>query len=564
MSTAGAVIQNDNTTYISSISSGLDTNSLVEAAVAQKTAPADRIDIKVEENDLKAEAYKELQKLSLELENSLNKLSSRNYSALGGSNDFDLKQAYLGSSDLSDPTSIIAVSADNTAIATNYNVEVTQLAQKMKVTSAAQNNAPLGLTGDFSLGLEGRTNNIISVTPEMTISDLADKINATSSETGVNATLISIDADTVKLVLSADQAAQQISFSIISGENVLSAIGVSDNLGNFATINKQAQPAIIIVDGNEVVRNSNEIDDVISGLSFSLLNAQPGSVINIDIEHDYNAVKTSLTDFIDSYNALREFILNQQNISEDGLVSAESILFADTLVRNMDAGIYDILNTTSFGSPLNIDNLAQMGIEMDTSNRLFLADENKLDTILLSDFSALENFFETTYTSSDSRLKILNNSTLNSGMNFSLSLSSDDQGNITAVQADGQSGLFDFQGNLITGKKGTQYDGLSFAITLDPLESKTIDVNIHSGFTDSLGNYLSVYSNDLDGLVQNEITTLSNNNSTLKAEAARIRFDAEIYRQKEIEKYAKMEIELQNAELLRKQIASILGDNGND
>lgn len=564
MATAGAVIQSDNKTYISSISSGLDTNSLVTAAVAQKTVPADRIDIKVEKNDLRIESYKELQSLSLELEKSLEGLSSRNYSSIGGGNDFDLKQAYLSSSDLVNPANYIAVSAEEAAIAASYNIEVAQLAQKMKVASIPQSNNSLGLNGEFSLGLDGIMPDIILVTPEMTISDIVDRINATSPTSGVNATLISIDANNYQLVLSADKTSAQISFSATSGDDILGTLGITDGLGNFLNITQAAQPAIMVIDGNVITRDSNEIDDVISGVNFSLLNAQPGSIINVEIEHDYNSVKNSITDFIDAYNVLREFISQQQQISEEGIVSEESILFADTLLRNMDAGIYNILNTNTFGASSGLNNLTQLGIEMDSSNRLYLADENKLDTILLSDFSTLESFFETSFASTDSRLRVLKNDTLNSEINFSLSLSADAQGNISSVQANGQSGLFDFQNNLITGKEGTQYEGMSFAITLDPSETATIGINIKQGFADGLKNHLDIYSNNLDGLVQREITSLSKNNSALKEEAARIRFEAEIYRQKEIEKYAKMETELQAAELLRKQINSILGENRDD
>jgi len=564
MSTAGAVTQYDNTTYISSISSGLDTNALVEAAVAQKTAPADRIDVKVEENELKINEYKELQSLSQDLEMSLEKLRSKNYSSLGASNDFDRKQAYFSSSSLTSPGDHIAVSVDDKAIAASYNIEVTQLAQKMKVTSAPQGNAALGLTGDFSLGLDGVMGGPISVTPDMTVSDIADKINATSTETGVHATLITIDADTTQLILSADKTAAQISYASTGGDDIFASLGLVDGFGNFSNVTQAAQPAKMIIDGNEIIRDSNEISDAISGVNFSLLNAQPGSVIKMDVNHDYNAVKNSVTEFIDSYNALREFILNQQAITDDGAVSEDSILFADTLLRNMDAGIHDILNSSSYGASTNINTLSELGIEMDSSNRLYLADENKLDTLLLSDLPALENFFETSYQSTDSRLRILKNETVNSGMNFSLALTADNQGKITDVLVDGQSDLFDSQDNLITGKKGTLYEGMSFAITLDPLESTTIDVNLESGFADSLGNYVNVYSNNLDGLVQNEITRLSKNNSTLEEEATRIRQDAEIYRQREVDKYAKMETELQEAELLRKQINAILGEEKND
>ncbi|MFN6982644.1 MAG: flagellar cap protein FliD N-terminal domain-containing protein, partial [Brevundimonas sp.] len=61
-STAG-VSTSSGASYITSTASGLDTDSLIESAVEQRTARADTIDAKVTANEEKIAAYQELQTL---------------------------------------------------------------------------------------------------------------------------------------------------------------------------------------------------------------------------------------------------------------------------------------------------------------------------------------------------------------------------------------------------------------------------------------------------------------------------------------------------------------------
>ena len=73
---SGTLATSGTTTYIVGTSSGLDTSALVEVAVASKTIAADRIDLEVEENDLKISAYEEMQTLAATLGSSLDNLKS--------------------------------------------------------------------------------------------------------------------------------------------------------------------------------------------------------------------------------------------------------------------------------------------------------------------------------------------------------------------------------------------------------------------------------------------------------------------------------------------------------
>lgn len=562
-SSTSTVVTSGSTTYISSTASGLDTDSLIEAAVAQKTARADTIDAKITANQSKITAYETLQGLLSDISDALSDLASPAYSSLGASNAFDEKQAYLTASDGSDATSVIAVSADSDAVAASYTIEVEQLAKAMKVAATAQDKTTaLGLAGTFSLGT-GSDSAEIAVTADMTLADLASAIQAVSDDTGVNATLIQVSSGSYQLVLSAADTNVAIASSVVSGDDVLAGVGLTASDGSFSNVLQAAQPAIVTIDGAEITADSNELTDVIEGLNISLLSTtDAGEEITLDVEANYDTVKTAITSFITAYNALRDFVTTQQTVSSDGEVADDAVLFADTLLRGLTQTLGSILTGSSASAVDGFDDLSDLGITMTSGNYLELSDETALDNALLSNLSDLESFFETSFEASDSKLKLLKNDTTQS-YDFTLDVTADPDGTITGVTVDGQSGLFTISGSRIVGAEGTIYEGLSFALTATG--DTSIDVVINQGFANQMVNLLDAYADTSSGLVQTQIDNLTDLDTQLSTRSERIRTDAESYREKLIAKYATMETEVSAAQLLQQQIEAILnGNSSND
>lgn len=560
MTTTSSVSTNGSTTYLSGTISGLDTTSLVEAAVAQKTARADTLDAKVTANTSKISAYQTLQSLLTAITDSLSSLKSVAYSSLStGGNAFDEKSAFLTASDGSDATDIIAVSADDDAVAASYAITVTQLAKAMKVASAAQDaTAALGSSGDFTIGVEGGATATIAVTADMTLKDLASAINAQSGTTGVSATLLKVDGGDYRLVLSADDTDVDIQVTDASG--AAQAIGLTDSDGAFANMLQAAQPAIATIDGLEVTSSSNQLTDTIPGLSISLLQATTGQTITLDIEPNYEDVKTAITGFIDAYNALRDFIDTNQTVSADGTVADDAVLFADSILRSVTKQLSGALGQSVASADDTVSSLAALGITLNADNQLELSDETTLDNLLLENLDGLQSFFESQFTTSDSALKLLKNDTTSS-LSFTMDVTMAD-GAITDVTVGGQGGLFTVSGNRIVGASGTIYAGLSFALVAT--ESTSIEVSLQQGFADFVTTLLSDYADSTTGVIQKQIQSLNDANTTLSDKSGKIRDDAETYRTKLVQKYSAMEQELYAAQVLQQQIKAILGSSSDD
>lgn len=561
MTSTSTVSSSGSTTYLTGTISGLDTDALIEAAVSQKTARADTLDAKVTANTTKISAYQTLQGLLDDVTSAMSSLKSTAYSSLSTStgNAFDDKSAYLTASDGSDATDIIAVSADSDAVAASYSVTVTQLAKAMKVASDSHDTTTaLGQSGDFTVGVADGASATISVTADMTLSDLADAINEQSDATGVSATLLKVSSGAYKLVLSAADTNVDIEVSDASG--AAAAIGLVDDNGDFANVLQAAQPAIATIDGVEITSDSNQLTDTIPGLSISLLQTTgTDQTVTLDIEADYSDIKTAITAFIDAYNALRDFVDTNSEVAADGTVDEDAVLFADSLLRGVTKQLSATVGGKAGSAADGVDNLAALGITLNAENQLELSDETTLDNLLLSDLDSLRGFFESKFTTSDSALKLLKNASTAS-FDFTLDVTVTD-GSISDVTVDGQSGLFTVSGSRIVGAAGTIYEGLSFALVTQA--SASIDVTLTQGFADLITTQLDGYANASTGLIQGEIERLNDSNTALSDKSTAIRDNAETYRTTLIAKYSAMEQELYAAQVLQEQIKAILGSSSN-
>lgn len=548
------------TSYISSISSGLDTDALIDAAVAQKTARADTIDARVTANTTKISAYQQVQTLVEAVSDAMTALALPAYSSLGSENAFDNRAGALTSASGSTVTGL-AVDVDSDAATGVYSVEVVQLAQAMKIAATpASSTTALGLTGVVSVGVEGGTAVDIAVTATTTLGDLAKAINAQSTTTGVQASLVKLDSTSFQLVLSAIDTNETIVLGAISGDDVAQSIGLTDAGGALANVLREAQPAIITVDGATVTRSTNEMTDVIEGVSFSLVSATT-EPITLTITADNSAVKTAISDFVTAYNALKQYVLDQSAVASSGGAADDAVLFADSLLRSLDQTLKTMINDVSASASGDITRLSDIGVTWTSDNLLEISDETALNDAILSNARALESFFETDFSTSDTGLKLLRNNTSKS-LAFTLSIQTDDSGAVTGVSANGDAAAFTISGSRLVGATGSAYEGLTFI--LSPASTGDISVSIQQGFANLLTQALTAYDSSTTSLIQSRIDSIETVNEDLATRSDKIRTDADAYREKLVARYAAMEAELTTAKLLQAQIEAILGNNSDD
>ena len=544
--------------YLTGTASGLNTQALINAAMQTYLQPATTLQTQVTANQTKIAAYQQLQSLISGLTSSMSKLQSQTFSVLNtAASDFQNMSAAVTASDGSTASNYVSITASQSAVASSYTLQVNQLAEAEKVASSSMSQTTaLGYAGSFTLSDASGTAQTINVTSGMKLTDIAAAINNVSAASGVSAAIIKDSSGQFKLVLSANDTNEAITTSAVSGTDVMNAMGFTDSTGAFSHVIQAAQPSIVTVEGQQVTSDSDTITDAVSGLTIQLNNTTPsGTTLNVKVASDPTAVQTDLSNFITAYNSLRSFVNTNQQVNADGSVSSSAPLFADSLLTGASQMLNSLISSPGAGGG-SIRSLGDIGITLDGNNNLQISDQTKLTNALQKNLSQVQALFQTTYSPSDSGLKLLQNST-STGFNFTLNVTANANGTLSGASVNGDSSLFTVSGNVISGKAGTPYAGLSFAYHTTAA-STDIQVAIQPGLANQITGFASLYADTSTGLIQGTINQLSDQDTTWNTKIAQIQLQAQDYQTQLINKYALMEQQVQAQQLVQEQIKAIM------
>lgn len=524
---------------------GLDYSALIEAKVAARLTRADKLDVKIEANEAKAAAYENLQSLLQTLASGIDGLRNRTASTGASSNLFSEMTAYLSNDDA------LAVTADEDAEAGTYSVVVQQLATKHKIggSETASRTDALGLSGSFSLSAGDGTATAIAIDSDDSLVDIKDAINEQTAATGVAASIIQVSEGGYKLILTSSNTGEEISLTD-GGDGVSQSLGLLDASGNIADELTAAQNAVITVDGVAITRSSNVIDDAIDGLTFNLYEADAGETISVEIATDLAQIKSAITDFVESYNTYRKFVLTQQTLTDDGAVSEDSALFSDTLLKTINTQVYQALNATVDydGEKLSIANL--LGVTFEDDNTLSV-DEDTLNGALTDNLDKVKALLGLTMTASSSQLSLLRYNTQADSLSFTLDIDVAADGTLNSASVGGDASLFTVSGNRIIGAEGSMYAGL---VLVYVGSSGSVDVDLRQGVMDQLYATLDAAADSTDSDLADALSDIDANNYTLETRANNIKEQAESYRSRLTSYYARLEAAAETANLLLQQL----------
>jgi len=529
----------------SSSGTGIDYSALIEAKVQARLVRADRIDAKITANEAKITAYGDLQDLLQTVNSSLDGLRNRSTATGASSNLFGQRSAYI-----SDEDSFTATVDDDTELGT-YSVVVQQLATKHKIAADAVSSKTdaLGQAGSFTLQAADGSAVTITMEADDTLTDLRDAINNQTSTSGVTASIVQVSDSSYQLIMTASSTGQDISLTD-GGDGVLSSLGLTDSSGAIKNELVAAQDAIIEVDGVTITRSSNTIDDAIDGVTLSLYTADPDAAVSMEVSTDLSSIKTAITDFVDAYNALRDFVTTQQAVSSDGTKSEDATLFADNLLRQITKSVYEGLNTSITTDDGEVLSLSSLGITFDSSNNLEL-DEDTLNTFLTDDIDQVKQLLGLNMTSSSSSLSLLRYNSSMTSASFTLDIDVASDGSLNSATVNGDSSLFTVSGNRVVGAEGSIYEGI---VMVYNGSSGSVDVDFSQGLADRLYSSIDNYADEYDGDLATIIDDLEADDVDLESRSDDIKTKAETYRTTLTAYYARLEAAAETAALLLQQL----------
>ena len=287
---------------------------------------------------------------------------------------------------------VINTSALYEADSFSSNIDVKQLARKQTLLFEGY-NATAEQIGDINLSisfgkvaedLESATddnvfdvNNALSA-QQLSLSNatLEELSNALNAVEGVSSEILKLSETNYALAVYSDFGADN-ALKITSNIEGLSASSVTE----YQSVQKvSAQNAILELNGIEIERSTNTIDDVIDGKTLTLKAVSEQS-ISISGDFDAEMAKNLMLDFVDTLNDFKRHLANLTQRNIDGL--SQSPFSSDAAVKGMYTQLNNLLREPLAGFGTSDIYLAQMGVMTNRDGSISLNEDK------------FENFFET-------------------------------------------------------------------------------------------------------------------------------------------------------------------------
>lgn len=294
---------------------------------------------------------------------------------------------------------IIASSSDDTVVKVdstsgidqpvNYNITVDRIASNDTVLSQVKDGSAIDLAAfgdgsiDVTVGSKTETITVDTTNPDAStktnkeiFESFATKLNDVLGEE-IDATVFQIDGNgNIQLSLKSAKTGydERIQFN--------NATGTLAEITNNMTHNKPVADldASFTVDGVTFTRGQNTVDDVISGLTFTLLDGT-GNQEQISIEKDPETAEENLDSFISAFNKLNDTIRKQTFVNPE--TGNRGTLQDMRTIRNLATDLRQsaLIDMSSAGAG-ELKNLTEIGIGFKNDGTMHIEDSDLLKDAL--------------------------------------------------------------------------------------------------------------------------------------------------------------------------------------
>ncbi len=307
-------------------------------------------------------------------------------------------------------TSVLSATANSTAVAGTYSLNVDSLAQSQKLVAAGQTSSTTAisdgtattvtfdfgtitggtLTGGVYSGATFTTNgsttqSIIVDGTNNTLQGIRDAIN--SAKMGVSASIVNDGSGTpFRLAISSDNSGISNSLKITTsgGDGTIGTLLSHDPAGvQHLSQTVAAQNANFDVNGIPISKTSNSVTDAIQGVTLILSNVT-STPASLTIETDTTAVTDSVTNFVKAYNDLYSAMKNSS------AYKSKSALEGDATLRGLQTQMRSIASSVVSGGTMTT--LGEVGLSFQVTGTLQL-DSSKLNSAMANDFGDVANLF---------------------------------------------------------------------------------------------------------------------------------------------------------------------------
>ena len=277
------------------------------------------------------------------------------------------------------------------AVAGSYEFEVMGLANSASIMTEGlpdKDKSQVGVGYISFQAPDGETRDIYINSENNTLDGVAATINRAGI--GVKAIVVNdgTDADNPwRLVVSGEKPGWKNDFTwpefnLIDGD-----------LDWDKDMSREGKSAMIKLNGQPMMLDDNKLNDIIPGVSLSLLKASPGQVVKVDITPDVEKIGDKMKGFVEKTNAVLSFIQNQNKVNEESRKDPAKALAGDSVLTAIESRLRGPIQRSQAGfDSSQIQRLQDVGVTFNRSGTLEF-DGKKFQAQLENHFDEVADLF---------------------------------------------------------------------------------------------------------------------------------------------------------------------------
>lgn len=388
---------------IDGLNSGIDTANIIEGLLEIQQAQLDRTELRRQDILGQQAAFQSFEAQLIAFRSTTSSLASTR------NNVFESNTVIV-----SNPDALI-VSAGTDATPGNFELTIDSFARANQVASQGFASDTTEISqGTFTLQQGDRPAVEITIDDSNnTIQGLADAINLAGSD--VQATLIDdgSSGDSFRLLLTSSDTGENNAITLTnslapaSGDAVRPTFDLANPVqaAQNAAVRLGSGPGAITIESS-----TNQLDNVIPGVSLDILQAAPNETITLQIQPDTESAVEAVQSFVDSYNSLTNFINDQTRFVSE--TEQAGLLLGNRSVIQIQNQLQAALQQVVPDLDSNINRISTIGIDFTNQGTLTF---NSADLV-----SVLNGEVEGASAADVQRLFTLDGISSNSGVEFLL------------------------------------------------------------------------------------------------------------------------------------------------
>ncbi len=150
--------------------------------------------------------------------------------------------------------------------------------------------------------------------------------------------------------------------------------------------------AMVRIDGIDVTQSSNNLDDLVDGVTFNIQKADPGNVVDINVDRDLDGVIQKAQEFVNEYNNVLKYINEQTAFNRDN-TELSGPLLGDSTVQRLKTDLRNSINQVVDNLSGPYDSLSQLGIKSSAFTGELELDQTVFKDALEKDFDNVQRLF---------------------------------------------------------------------------------------------------------------------------------------------------------------------------